>query len=197
MNNSPHIDLLRYQLRKRETSARAVPYVSFILTHAALVIFLLLSFFSDQILGFASNSLLFKIILAVLAVLLLAAEWIYAIVNSRKWKKDILLLQQLEEEQRSHEEQERFRRQEEMIANEQFRNRVLQADLQRRQRENGALNWPQSNPRSAYPVRTSTPPPNGGHPQLPFPPARTPGSSYIFPSPNQNTPQPPSYQPWQ
>jgi hypothetical protein len=196
MNNSPQIDLLRYQLRKRETSARVVPYVSFILTHAALVIFLILSFFSNQLLGSSSASLLFKISLAVLAVLLLASEWIYAIVNSRKWKKDILLLQQLEEEQSKLEEQERFRRQEEMIANEQFRNRILQADLQRRQRENGPPNWSQNNPRSVNPVRKSSPPPNAGQPQFPFPPAQMPGP-YIFPSPHQNTPQPPSYQPWQ
>src|SRR5262249_49595844 len=84
--------LLRYQLHKRELEAKAVPYISFILTHAALVLFLVLSFFIDRFVSGGQSGLVIKILLAVFAVVLLASEWIYAIITSQRWKKDISLL---------------------------------------------------------------------------------------------------------
>ncbi|HET8844648.1 MAG TPA: hypothetical protein VFN35_24470 [Ktedonobacteraceae bacterium] len=188
-------DFLRYKLRKRESEAKAVPYVSFILTHVALVLFLVLSFFIDRFLSTGTNSLIIKILLAVLAVLLLASEWIYAIVTSRRWKKDIELLTQLEEEQRFREEQERARRQEDIIAAEQFRNRMLQGDIQRLRHSQQ-----QTNPQGSYAMRAVRPPRISSFPS-PGPNAsqvsarsmlpNTPRTS-LYPSAGQNTPQFPS-----
>ena len=170
MSNQFQVDLLRYQLRKKEAAAKAVPYISFILTHVALVLFLVLSFFIDNLIGSTNNGLAIKIGLAFLAVIFLASEWIYAIVTSRRWKKDLLLLLQLEEEQRHHQEQDKIRKQEEMIAAEQFKNRILQADLQRQRNQSGLQGQP-------YPIKSirpdrSTPSflTGGNNAQLPFPP---------------------------
>ena len=169
MDNQFGVDLLRYQLRKKEAAAKAVPYISFILTHVALVLFLVLTFFIDNFVGASMYSFAIKIALAVLAVLFLASEWIYAIVTSRRWKKDIALLLQLEEEQRHYEEHAKLKKQEEMIAAEQLRNRLLQVDLQRQRYQNGAQGRT-SNVRSIRPDR-STPlyPLNANDAQVPFP----------------------------
>ncbi|HEY0756180.1 MAG TPA: hypothetical protein VGD98_19650 [Ktedonobacteraceae bacterium] len=176
MNYQSQVDLLRFQLRKKEATAKAVPYISFILTHAALVLFLVLTFFIDSLIGPTMYSLAIKITLAVLAVLLLASEWIFAIVTSQRWKKDILLLLQLEEEQRHYEEQQKIKKQEELIAAEQLRNRVLQADLQRQRNHMGSQGRNYT-PRSVRPERSSAPlppmpsfSPNGNDPQYAFPP---------------------------
>lgn len=197
MNNPPQIELLRYQLRKRENAAKAVPYVSFILTHVALVLFLVLSFFIDRLLGSSPASGPIKIVLTVLAVAFLASEWVYAIVNSRRWKKDILLLLQLEQQHQQREEQEKYKRQEDLIAAEQFRNRVLQADLQRQRSQNG---MPAGSPYMARSVRPpqlfpSSPMSNGNN--TPFPPASTNnGNNMPFPPTSanngNNTPFPPA-----
>ncbi len=187
MNDSPQIDFLRYQLRKKETSARAVPYVSFILTHAALVVFLILSFFIDRLLGPNTPDLAIKIVLAIGAVLLLAGEWIYSIITSRRWKKDIMLLFQLEEEQQYRDEQERLKQQEEMLAEERFRNRILQADLQR-QRNLSTISAQQTSIKSVRPVKSlASFPPNSSEPQVPFFASQRP-----TPAPTHNrTPQSP------
>jgi hypothetical protein len=131
MRSFSQLDFLRLDLRKHEMAAKSVPYVSFILTHAALVLFIISAFFIDRLVGTPSIATPVKILLVVVGVLLIAAEWIYAIMTSRRWKTDVLVLQQLEAEQRQREAEEKIRRQEEMIATEQLRNRVLQADNQR------------------------------------------------------------------
>lgn len=122
---------LERELRKQESAAKSVPYISFILTHAALVLFLVVAFFIDHLITSATVSLIVKILLAAFAILLLASEWIYAIISSLRWKKNILLLQRMQEELRHNEEQENRKRQEEVLAVEQLRNRSLQYDVRR------------------------------------------------------------------
>lgn len=168
MNNQSQVDLLRYQLQKKEANAKAVPYISFILTHVALVLFLILTFFIDRIIGLTPYNLAIKISLAIIAVLFLASEWIYAIVTSTRWKKDILLLLQLEEEQRHHDEQNRLKKQEELIAAEQFRNRILQADLQRHRSQTGPQRQTYT-PRSIRPEGVTSSPMNRNNPQYSLP----------------------------
>lgn len=125
------IDFLRLDLRRQELAAKSVPYVSFILTHVALVLFIVSAFFVDRLVGSPSSVTPIRILLVGMGVLLIAAEWVYAIMTSRRWKNDVIILLQLEAAQHQREAEEKMRRQEEMIANEQLRNRVLQADNQR------------------------------------------------------------------
>ena len=159
----------RLELRKQESIAKQIPYISFILTHIALVLFLIVAFFIDRIVTDPTIVLTTKITLSVIAVLLLASEWIYAITISGRWKRTISTLFQLEEEQRRFEEQERQRQHESQIAVEQLKNRVLQLDLQRRrdQRYN-----PQPTNPNIYPVHLPSPSPNSrqsGQNGRPFP----------------------------
>jgi hypothetical protein len=174
MRNFSQIDFLRLDLHKQEQAAKSVPYVSFILTHAALVLFLVAAFFVDRLVSTPSMNLPVKILLVCLGVLLVAAEWVYAIVTSRRWKHDVIVLLQLEAAQRQREAEEKMRKQEEIIAAEQLRNRVLQADNQRLRTQRGQESF------SPTPLR-SIRPPNPPAPAytdmnrepMSFPPART------------------------
>ncbi|GAC1371539.1 MAG: hypothetical protein NVS2B12_41510 [Ktedonobacteraceae bacterium] len=122
----------RLKLRQHESEAKLIPYISFILTHVALVLFLIVAFFLDRFVPNPGMNLIVKIVLAVIAVLFLASEWFYAIRTSLRWKKMITTVAMLEEEQRMVEEQERQRQHENALALEQLRNRALQLDIQRR-----------------------------------------------------------------
>ncbi len=134
------LELRRLELHKQENAARSVPYISFILTHVALVLFLIAAFFIDHVITNATVNMVIKIALSVVAVIFLASEWAYAISSSRRWKKSILIYYQLEQEHREAEEIEMRRQQGEVIALEQLKNRALQFDLQRlRQREQEQL----------------------------------------------------------
>ena len=177
MSNLFQVDLLRHQLRKKEAAAKAVPYVSFILTHVALVLFLLLSFFIDGMIGSAKDRLTIMIALALLAVAFLASEWIYAIITSRRWKKDLQLLLQVEEEQRHHLEREKIRRQEEVIVQQEFKNRILQEDLSRQRHQSSVQGHPYSIRSMRPPRLTPSFPPGENTAQPSFPPL------------NQNTPR--------
>jgi hypothetical protein len=138
LQRSAEIRQRRSEIRKQESIAKQIPYISFILTHIALVLFIIAAFFIDRFTSNQSTIIIVKIVLSVIAVLLLASEWIYAITISSRWKKTISTLFQLEEEQRIFEEQDRQRQHESAMAVEQLKNRVLQLDLQRRrdQRDN-------------------------------------------------------------
>ncbi len=132
----------RLKLRQHESEAKLIPYISFILTHVALVLFLIVAFFVDRIIPNPGTSFIIKIVLAVIAVLFLASEWVYAIRTSLRWKKMIITVAQLEEEQRILQEQERQRQHENALAVEQLRNRALQLDLQRRRDRREAVQPP-------------------------------------------------------
>jgi hypothetical protein len=170
--NFSQLDFLRLNLRKQEQAAKTVPYVSFILTHAALVLFIVGAFFVDRLVSSPSLVTPVRILLVVLGVLLIAAEWVYAIMTSRRWKDDVIVLQQLEAAQRQHEAEVKLRQQEELIAAEQLRNRVLQADNQRL-RSQQYEQQPFSPPRSIRPQPPSGPVfPDLSQGQPPYPSAR-------------------------
>ncbi len=138
--------LLRNELRKQEGAAKSVPYISFILTHVALVLFLIVSFFIDRIIPSATGSWVAKVILAVIAVVFLASEWIYAIISSRRWKRNIQILQHFEEGQRLVVEQTEQKRHAEVVAIEQLRNRALKNDLERLREQQRAIPYQQAIP---------------------------------------------------
>jgi hypothetical protein len=131
---TPHqeIRLRRMELQRQESEARSIPYISFILTHVALVLFLIAAFVIDHLISDTTIGLVVKISMCVIAVLFLASEWVYAIITSRRWKKNIAALLQLEEEQRATNEQEQQRHYENALAVEQLRNRALQYNLRNR-----------------------------------------------------------------
>jgi hypothetical protein len=132
------LELRRLELHKQESTAKGIPYISFILTHVALVLFVVSVFFIDRLVSNPTISLYVKIILSVVAVLFLASEWIYAIRTSLRWKKNITIFYQLEREMKEAEELERNREHEEKMTVEQLRNHALQLDIQRmRARELG------------------------------------------------------------
>ncbi len=138
--NRVDIEVRRFELRRQESAAKLVPYISFIFTHVALVLFIVVAFFIDRLFNNTGAVLTIKIALCVIAVLFLASEWIYAISNSRRWKKNIAIIHEIEEEQRLAEEQERQRQYENAMTVEQLKNRALQFDLQRlRERREEAL----------------------------------------------------------
>jgi hypothetical protein len=136
--NPIELEMAQFELRKKESAARTIPYISFILTHAALVLFILTIFMIDRLVPDPTANLFLKVVIVVVGVLLLASEWIYAIVSSRKWKKDISTLQQIAEAQRQLLLKERLKQQEFALANERQRNQILQFELeqQRKRREN-------------------------------------------------------------
>ncbi len=145
--NHQEIRLRRMELQQQESAARSIPYISFILTHVALVLFLIAAFFVDRLIPNSTVSLIVKITLSVIAVLFLASEWVYAIITSRRWKKNIAALLQLEEEQRSADEHEQQRQYENALAVEQLRNRALQYNLRsRRDQRAPSQPTPQSGP---------------------------------------------------
>ncbi len=149
----------RLKLRQHESEAKLIPYISFILTHVALVLFLIVAFFVDRFISDPTTNITIKIVLAVIAVLFLASEWFYAIRTSLRWKKMIIMVAQLEEEQRLQEEQERQRQHENALAIEQLRNRALQLDIQRRRdrREYIAPVQPSHPPFHPYHLQPETP----------------------------------------
>jgi hypothetical protein len=158
--NPIELEMAQFELRKKESAARTIPYISFILTHAALVLFIITIFMVDRLVKDPTTNLLLKIAIVVVAVVLLASEWIYAIVSSRKWKNDILTLQQIAEAQRQIILTERVKQQEFALANEKQRNQILQFELeqQRKRREHFRASSP------PYPQA----PMNNGSPQEPF-----------------------------
>ncbi|MBA2395617.1 MAG: hypothetical protein H0V70_23050 [Ktedonobacteraceae bacterium] len=83
MNSNP-IDVIRatFEQRRREGSARILPFLSFLLTHLALTAFLISSFLV--------HDFSVKIFVAALGVLLNASEWIYTILISNRWRRDIV-----------------------------------------------------------------------------------------------------------
>ena len=125
------IELRRLELHRQENAAKSVPYISFILTHVSLVLFIIVTFFVDRLISDASTSFAVKIVVSIIAVLFLASEWLYAIVTSRRWKKNISIIHQLEEEMHLAEEQEQQQQQANVVAIAELKNRVLQSDLQR------------------------------------------------------------------
>lgn len=146
--NPIELEMAQFELRKKESAARTIPYISFILTHAALVLFILTIFIVDRLVPDPTANLFLKVVIVVVGVLLLAGEWIYAIVSSRKWKKDISTLQQIAEAQRQLLLKEKLKQQEFALANERQRNQILQFELeqQRKRRENFRASSPPYQP---------------------------------------------------
>ena len=152
----------RLKLRHYESEAKLIPYISFILTHVALVLFLVIAFFIDRFIANANTSIIIKIVLATIAVALLASEWIYAIRTSLRWKKMITTLSKLEEEQLLTEMQERQRQHDNALAVEQLRNRALLLDRQR-QRDRREYAQPGQDPRTLLYPQSSRPVPEASH----------------------------------
>lgn len=132
-------ELIRREWRKREGTVRTIPYISFILTHLALVLFLGALFLVDFLVADSSMRLTVKIVLAVLAVLSLASEWGYAILSSLRWKRDIGVLQKYEEERHHIYEEMRQKEQEATtaltVAQERQRSIILMFERQQRIRQ--------------------------------------------------------------
>lgn len=130
------IDILLYkrERRRQEQAARVVPYVSFLLTHLALVLFLLALFFIDRLLIDPSARNIIKGVLVGCAILALATEWGYAILCSRRWKRDILALERVQMQHYQIEEIERRKELEVAFVQEQQKRRSLLFDLHFRQR---------------------------------------------------------------
>jgi hypothetical protein len=82
--SSNHIDVIRatFEQKRREGSAKIIPFLSFLLTHLALTAFLIASFFVHDLSA--------KIFVAALGILLIASEWIYTILISNRWRRDII-----------------------------------------------------------------------------------------------------------
>ncbi len=130
------IDILLYkrERRRQEQAARVVPYVSFLLTHLALVLFLLALFFVDRLLIDPSARNIIKGVLVGSAILALATEWGYAILCSKRWKRDILALERVQMQHYQIEEIERRKELEIAFVQEQQKRRSLLFDLHSRQR---------------------------------------------------------------
>lgn len=120
------------RLKRQEIQAKLVPYVSFILTHLALVILLITSFFADRM---GINATL-KIVLAVVAVLCILCEMIYIITVAVRWHRNVSALLDIQEKQRRTEEAARLKEKEDALTLEQHRNNVLLNERQRRQQHN-------------------------------------------------------------
>ena len=80
---SSSIDTMRlvFERRRREGNAKIVPFLSFLLTHLALIAFLIAAFFV--------NDLNAKILVILPGIVLIASEWIYTILISAYWRRDI------------------------------------------------------------------------------------------------------------
>ncbi len=153
------LELRRLQLHQQESAAKSVPYISFILTHVALVLFLVASFFVDRLVNNPAINLEVKIIISVLGVLFLVAEWTYAIRTSLRWKKNITIFYELQREQQQAEEQERQHQQQAILMTEQVRNRALQHDLQRVRQRRDAPSSSDPTLRTPSSMRTPRPQP--------------------------------------
>ncbi|GAC1499794.1 MAG: hypothetical protein NVS2B12_06550 [Ktedonobacteraceae bacterium] len=90
LKSTNSIDAMRTltEQRQREGSAKIIPFLSFALTHMALTAFIAASLFVIE------HNL--KIFMIVLGVLLIASEWIYTIIISIKWRRDIVTRVQAE-----------------------------------------------------------------------------------------------------
>jgi hypothetical protein len=137
--NPIELELIRRERRKQESAAKTVPYISFILTHVALVLFLGALFLVDRLITNPTSNLTIKVVLVAAGVITLATEWAYAIISSVHWKRDILALQQAEEEQRRIEDEARRKLQEAEIAAERQKSLSLMFDLQMRRRQERQL----------------------------------------------------------
>jgi len=113
------------------------------------VLFLIVSFFIDRIITNPTASLTAKVTLAVVAVIFLASEWIYSIISSRRWKRNIQILQYFEEGQRLVVEQTEQKRHAEVVAIEQMRNRALKHDLERLREQQRAVPYQQPIPQDS------------------------------------------------
>ncbi len=133
-SNPIEVLLYRRERRRQEQAARVVPYVSFLLTHLALALFLLALFFVDRLLIDPSARNIIKGLLVGCAILALAMEWGYAILCSRRWKRDILALEQVQMQHYQIEETERIKELEAAFVQEQQKRRSLLFDLHFRQR---------------------------------------------------------------
>ncbi len=125
--------LYRRERRRQEQAARVVPYISFLLTHLALVLFLFALFFVDRLLIDPSARNIIKGLLVGCATLALATEWGYSILCSRRWKRDILALERVQMQHYQIEETERRKELETAFMQEQQKRRRLLFDLHFRQ----------------------------------------------------------------
>ena len=146
-------EIRRQERRREEGAARTVPYVSFLLTHIALVLFLGAMFIVDYLTLDATLKLSVKIALVAFAIILIACEWIYAIRYSRRWRQDVQQLRQLEEQQYLAQEKDAFKQREDALMAEQQRNRLLELSLRLRRKQNGDPAAP------VPPTSTTMPPP--------------------------------------
>jgi small-conductance mechanosensitive channel len=148
-------EIRRQERRREEGAAKTVPYVSFLLTHIALVLFLGAMFIVDYLALDATLKLSVKVALVALAVILIACEWIYAIRYSRRWRQDVQQLRQLEEQQYLSQEKDAFKQREDALIAQQQRNRLLELSLRLRRKQNG-------DPTTPVPPTSTTMPPASG-----------------------------------
>ncbi|GAC1402944.1 MAG: hypothetical protein NVS4B11_36910 [Ktedonobacteraceae bacterium] len=133
--NPINAQFIQRERRRQESAAKTVPYISFILTHAALVLFIGALFIVDRLVNSPAANLTIKIIIVIIAVILLASEWIYAIISSLRWKRDIQTLQLIEEEHHHFEEEVKVKTQETAIMAERQKALMMMFDIQKRRRQ--------------------------------------------------------------
>ncbi|HET8914010.1 MAG TPA: hypothetical protein VFN23_21230 [Ktedonobacteraceae bacterium] len=171
------------KLRRQEISAKLVPFITFILTHLALVVLLFTSFFT------VSQTV--KILLAIVAVLCILGEMFYISLVAINWRRNVSALLDIQEKQRKAEEAARLKEKEDALALEQHRNNVLLNERQRRQQQPGIGRAPISNPlppQQDFAAYTSNAPQQAG--AIPPFPAQTPRRPFPQAQPNpNNTPQ--------
>lgn len=172
------------KLRRQEISAKLVPFITFILTHLALVVLLFTSFFT------VSQTV--KILLAIVAVLCILGEMFYISLVAINWRRNVSALLDIQEKQRKAEEAARLKEKEDALALEQYRNNVLLNERQRRQEKSGiGRSAPTSNPlqpQQDFAAYTSNAPQQAG--VIPPFPAQTPRRPFPQAQPNlNNTPQ--------
>jgi len=131
-------EIRRQERRREEGAAKTVPYVSFLLTHIALVLFLAAMFIVDFFVHATAFNISIKVALAVLAIIFMICEWVYAIRYSRRWRQDVQQLRQLEEQQYLAQEKDAFKQREDALVAEQQRNRLLELSLRLRRKQNEA-----------------------------------------------------------
>lgn len=141
-SNPIEVLLYRRERRRQEQAARVVPYVSFLLTHLALVLFLIALFFIDRIVADSLTRNIVKGLLVGSAILSLATEWGYTILCSRRWKRDILALERIQMQHYQFEEDERRKELEIALLQEQQKRRNLLFDVHFRQRQPRAETLP-------------------------------------------------------
>jgi signal transduction histidine kinase len=87
---------IRREREELQRSGQRIPYISFVLIHLGLILFLLTVFLVDHLALDSTGKVLLRIVLIMEAILFLASSWLYAIILSRRFKQLLMRSIQME-----------------------------------------------------------------------------------------------------